>query len=225
MKKALHTHLIGFAVICSTLLFTSCDAHDDHDLQVETTMHLCDVVCSDGTVVRYDDYKARNKTASAVVFHINADGKGQGKAYAVCLYDIESTAFSDTLGIKQNTSANIIAHDGNTNSFTLLANKKIYSPMANMVFQYMDYGQSAYIPSVAQLQLLHAARNTVNSYISRCGGDIIPDNPNECWYWSSTEVSGQESAKAWLFSLASGALQETPKYESHKIRPIITLYH
>ncbi|MEE1080604.1 MAG: DUF1566 domain-containing protein, partial [Bacteroidales bacterium] len=44
-------------------------------------------------------------------------------------------------------------------------------------------------------------------------------------YWSSTEVSGQESAKAWLFSLASGALQETPKVESHKIRPIITLYN
>jgi hypothetical protein len=87
------------------------------------------------------------------------------------------------------------------------------------------YGQSAYIPSVAQLQLLYASRNAVNSYISKCGGDVISAEPNECWYWSSTEVSGQESAKAWLFSLASGAMQETPKTEPHKIRPIITLYH
>lgn len=223
MKKALHTHLIGFAVICSTLLFTSCDAHDDHDLQVETTMHLCDVVCSDGTVVRYDDYKARNKTASAVVFHINADGKGQGKAYAVCLYDIESTAFSDTLGIKQNTSANIIAHDGNTNSFTLLANKKIYSPMANMVFQYMDYGQSAYIPSVAQMEILYHAKPLINETIRRCGGIPLPETP-EGWYWTSTEVEGQEQMKAWLYSMVSGLRLETSKIQNHRVRPIITIY-
>ena len=99
------------------------------------------------------------------------------------------------------------------------------SSAATSVFDMWKYGQSAYIPSVAQLQLLYASRNAVNNYISKCGGDVISDEPSECWYWSSTEVSGQESAKAWLFSLASGAMQETPKTEPHKIRPIITLYH
>ncbi|MDY5681501.1 MAG: DUF1566 domain-containing protein, partial [Prevotella sp.] len=41
--------------------------------------------------------------------------------------------------------------------------------------------------------------------------------------WTSTEVQGQETAKAWLYSLASGSIQETPKTQPHKIRPIITL--
>ena len=71
----------------------------------------------------------------------------------------------------------------------------------------------------------HTEINTVNHYIQKCGGDIIPDDPDECWYWTSTEVKDMESDKAWLFSLASGALQETPKEQAHKVRPIITLYN
>ena len=88
-----------------------------------------------------------------------------------------------------------------------------------------QYGQSAYIPSVAEIRLLYGAKNRVNEYIKKCGGDVISDNPEECWYWTSTEVKDMESAKAWLFSLASGALQETPKEQPHKVRPIITLYN
>ncbi len=88
---------------------------------------------------------------------------------------------------------------------------------------FVGYGFAKY--KFKGAKLLFALVNAVNNYISRCGGDVISDEPSECWYWSSTEVSGQESAKAWLFSLSSGAMQETPKTESHKIRPIITLYH
>ena len=55
------------------------------------------------------------------------------------------------------------------------------------------------------------------------GGDPIPDNPDECWYWTSTEVQNQDLVKAWLYSLSSGALQETPKNASHKARAIISL--
>lgn len=74
------------------------------------------------------------------------------------------------------------------------------------------------------MQLLYRAKASVNAYIERCSGDPIPDEPDECWYWTSTEVSGQESAKAWLYSLSSGVMQETPKDQAHKVRPIITLY-
>lgn len=223
MNKAIHTIILGITAVFSTLLFSSCDAHDDHDLPIDTTMHLCDVVCSDGTVVRYDEYKAKGKTASAVVFHINNDGKGQGRAYAVCLYDIESSAFSDTLGIKQNTSASTEAHDGNTNTYTLLGNRNAYSPMANMVFQYMDYGQSAYIPSVAQMELLYHAKPVINETIRKCGGMPLPEAP-EGWYWTSTEVEGQEQMKAWLYSMVSGLRLETSKLQNHRVRPIITVY-
>ena len=206
---------IGFAVT-----MTSCDEHMDFP---DTAMKTCDILCTDGEIVRYDDMVSKGKTPIGIVFHVNQDGTTEGTGYAVYLWDVEPSAFSDSLGVKQNTSANPTAFDGNANTYAMYASG--VSPAADSVFDMWKYGQSAYIPSVAQLQLLHASRNVVNALISKCGGDVIPTEPSECWYWSSTEVSGQESAKAWLFSLASGALQETPKLESHKVRPIITLYH
>lgn len=86
-------------------------------------------------------------------------------------------------------------------------------------------GQSAYVPSVAQMRLLYAARETVNPILEKCGGDTLPQVENNCWYWTSTEVEGQQTAKAWLYSLGSGAMQETPKTQAHRVRPIITLNH
>lgn len=220
MHKILHTLFAAFATISMTAAFTSCDEHIEFP---DTAMKTCDILCTDGEIVRYDDMISRGKSPIGVVFHVNQDGRTEGTGYAVYLWDIDNAAYSDSLGVKQSTSANPSAFDGNTNTYAMFASG--VSPAAESVFDMWKFGQSAYIPSVAQLQLLYAARNAVNSYISKCGGDIISDKPNECWYWSSTEVAGQESAKAWLFSLASGALQETPKLESHKIRPIITLYH
>ena len=208
------------AIIGISVTMTSCDEHIEFP---DTAMKTCDILCTDGEIVRYDDMVSKEKTPIGVVFHVNQDGKTEGTGYAVYLWDVQPSAFSDSLGVKQNTSANPAAFDGNANTYAMYASG--VSSAATSVFDMWKYGQSAYIPSVAQLQLLYASRNAVNSYISKCGGDVISAEPSQCWYWSSTEVSGQESAKAWLFSLASGALQETPKVESHKIRPIITLYN
>ena len=99
----------------------------------------------------------------------------------------------------------------------------VYLHDLEQVFELWKYGQSAYVPSVAQMRLLYASREAVNPYIEQCGGMPIPDSANECWYWTSTEVAGQETAKAWLYSTGSGTIQETPKWQAHKVRPIITL--
>ena len=200
--------------------FVSCDEHRDFP---DTAMKTCDILCTDGKVVRFEDMQSQGKKPIAVVFHINQTDNMEGTGYAVYLWDIASAEFSDSIGVKQTTSANVTAYDGNSNTYAMHASG--VSPAADEVFNMWHYGQSAYIPSVAQMRLLYQAKNAVNSYIQRCGGDVISDNPDECWYWTSTEVKDQESAKAWLYSLASGALQETPKEQPHKIRPIITLYN
>ena len=209
--------------ICAALMavaFVSCDEHRDFP---DTAMKTCDILCTDGKVVRFEDMQSQGKKPIAVVFHINQTDNMEGTGYAVYLWDIASAEFSDSIGVKQTTSANVTAYDGNSNTYAMHASG--VSPAADEVFNMWHYGQSAYIPSVAQMRLLYQAKNAVNSYIQRCGGDVISDNPDECWYWTSTEVKDQESAKAWLYSLASGALQETPKEQPHKIRPIITLYN
>ena len=200
--------------------FVSCDEHRDFP---DTAMKTCDILCTDGKVVRFEDMQSQGKKPIAVVFHINQTDNMEGTGFAVYLWDIASAEFSDSIGVKQTTSANVTAYDGNSNTYAMYASG--VSPAADEVFNMWHYGQSAYIPSVAQMRLLYQAKNAVNSYIQRCGGDVISDNPDECWYWTSTEVKDQESAKAWLYSLASGALQETPKEQPHKIRPIITLYN
>ena len=210
-------------IICATLMgvaFASCDEHRDFP---DTAMKTCDILCTDGKVVRFEEVKSQNKTPIAVVFYVNQNEDIQGTGYAVYLKDIEPFAYSDSLGMKHNTSADIAAFDGSGNTHAMYSTGT--SPAASAVFDMWQYGQSAYIPSVAQIKLLYQARSVVNTYIRKCGGDVIPDNPDECWYWTSTEVNGQETAKAWLYSLASGALQETPKTQAHKVRPIITLYN
>ena len=68
-----------------------------------------------------------------------------------------------------------------------------------------------------------SAQTVINPIIEKCGGDPLPTEADECWYWTSTEVEGQQTVKAWLYSTASGTMQETPKTQAHKVRPIITI--
>lgn len=210
-------------MICATLAITSMTSCDEHREFPDTAMKTCDVLCTDGKVVRYDEVESKGKTPIGVVFYVNQREDIQGTGYAVYLWDLGYCAYSDSVGVKQNTSADMAAFDGNKNTYSMYASG--VSPAATAVFDMWQYGQSAYIPSVAEMRLLHENKHLVNTYIRKLGGDPIPDDPNECWYWTSTEVKDMEPAKAWLYSLASGALQETPKLQSHKVRPIITLYN
>ena len=158
-----------------------------------------------------------------MVFNINQSEEMEGNGYAVYLWDIAPKAFADSMGVSQKTSADLSAYDGNTNTFALYSAKNVRSPLAMSVVDLWRYGQSAYIPSVAQMRLLYNAKDAINPLIVKCGGTPIPDEDDDCWYWTSTEVKEQETAKAWLYSLGSGAIQETPKSQPHKARPIITI--
>lgn len=215
MKK-----IISMMMAVTTILFTSCDDHKDFP---DTAMKVGHVLCTDGKVLPFEQYEQSGKTAIAVVFHINQNEDIEGNGYAVYLDDIAPEAFADSIGVAQGTSASLTAYDGNTNTFALYDTREVSSPLAEKVFDLWRYGQSAYIPSVAQMRLLYQARDAINPYIVKCGGTPIPEDDNDCWYWTSTEVKGQETAKSWLFSLGSGAIQETPKWQAHKARPVITL--
>ena len=206
--------------IAAVLLLAACDAHIDVP---DTAVRPGHVLCEDGTALSYAQYAQSGKRAIAVVFDTERREGGEGNGYAVYLWDVAPQAFADSLGIAQGTSADLTAYDGNTNTFALYDTRETASPMAEAVFDLWRYGQSAYVPSVAQMRLLHAIRDTVNPFIERCGGDPLPLAETDCWYWTSTEVKGQQTAKAWLYSVGSGAMQETPKTQAHRVRPIITL--
>lgn len=210
--------IIGVVVAA---LLTACDAHRDFP---DTGMKQGHILCTDGKVLSYEDYERSGKTAIAVVFHVSQGEGEESSGYAVYLWNIAPVAFADSIGVAQGTSADITAYDGNGNTFALYDTSETTSPLATAVFDLWRYGQSAYIPSVAQIRLLMGAKDAINPFIEKCGGTPIPDAADDCWYWTSTEVEGQETAKAWLYSLGSGAMQETPKTQAHKARAIISIY-
>ena len=213
-------NIILLPLLLVMMLLTSCDEHRDFP---DTAMKVCDIVCTDGEVLPLAQYKESGKEAIAVVYHISHAETEPGHGYAVYLWDIGTAAFADSLGIRQGTSADPSAMDGNANTYALYTCKDTGSPMAKNVFAMWRYGQSAYVPSAAQMRQLKAARAKINPIIAMCGGTPLPEDEAEGWYWTSTEVKGQETAKAWLYSLSSGAMQETPKNQAHRVRPIITI--
>lgn len=211
-----------YIIIVAALSLAACDAHIETP---DETVRPGHVLCTDGTTMPYSKYEQSRKQAIAVVFDTGQREETGGNGYAVYLWDIAPQAFADSLGVEQGTSADTEAFDGNTNTFALYDTQETASPMAETVMDLWWNGQSAYVPSVAQMRLLYAARETVNPILEKCGGDTLPQVENNCWYWTSTEVEGQQTAKAWLYSLGSGAMQETPKTQAHRVRPIITLNH
>lgn len=212
-------YIIPFMLLLA-VAFTACDGHKEFP---DNSLSVCHILCTDGETMNYETYKESGKEAIAVVFYVNHDPTMEGQGYAVYLWDMEPLAFADSTGTAQNTSADTEALDGNTNTYSMYVGKGIGSPLALQVFDLWRYGQSAYIPSVAQMRLLKLAKAAINPYIIDCGGEPLPDDASMCWYWTSTEVKGQEDDKAWLYSLQSGAMQETPKSHSRKSRPIITI--
>lgn len=210
--------VISFLLLATMLV--GCDGHIEYP---DNSLAVCQILCTDGEILPLDSYRASGKEAIAVVFHVNHDAGIEGKGYAVYLWDLEPSAFSDTTGIAQNTSADTEALDGNANTYALYSGRDASSPLAQQVVDLWRYGQSAYVPSVAQMRYLKAAKSFINPILETCGGDTLPDDADACWYWTSTEVKGQEKDKAWLYSLKSGAIQETPKELGHKARPIITI--
>ena len=209
------------SAVVMVVALVACDAHIEIP---DTAMRPGHVLCVDGTTLPNSEYEQSGKQAIAVVFHTNPDGDTEGNGYAVYLWDIAPKAFADSLGVEQGTSADIGAYDGNTNTFALYETEETASPMAEAVFDLWKYGQSAYVPSVAQMRLLYSIRAVVNPVIEKCGGNPLSQEADACWYWTSTEVEGQQTAKAWLYSMGSGTMQETPKTQAHKVRPIITIY-
>lgn len=136
-------------------VLVGCDGHHD---PLDTSMKVGHILCTDGKTRSYEDYVASGKEAIAVVFHVNRNEEMSGTGYAVYLHDLPPEAFADSLGISQGTSADLAAYDGNENTFALYDTDDVSSPMAMQVFDMWRYGQSAYVPSVAQVRLLYAAK-------------------------------------------------------------------
>lgn len=208
-------------VIMATMLvgFSSCDEYEPKD----NTIHVGYVLCEDHSCMRPEDYFRQSKQKGiGVVF---AEQTKDHPLMAVMLEEINN-AFCDSLGLSNGTSGSLTAFDGAANTRAMqnsyLTEAKKGSPLAMQLFHFHGGGQSDYLPSVAEQRLLIASAKVLNPIIEQLGGTPIALD-GDCWYWTSTEVAGNNGKQAWLCSAANGGIIETPKTEKHKARAIIQI--
>ena len=221
IKHRIINKVFSLSVVIGSVLFSSC--HCDHEDEPSIPFKVGHVLCTDGSIMSLCNYVKSSKEAVGIVFHVNDVVSDGVLGYAIYITQPESASFADFCGVAQGTSASLTELDGNTNTYSLYKTADVNSPMADMVFNMWTYGQSAYIPSVAELRLLYANKDFVNERLLAVGGDPISDESGDCWIWSSTEVAGQEDSKGWLFSMNYGDIHETPKDQNHVVRPIIAI--
>lgn len=198
-------------------LISSCDNHVYED----ATWHAWApgmVYCTNGEILSYENCLSKGNQPEAIIFFVDKDNEISGKAYAVALEDYPKKEFidPDTTYFAQGTSANILQFDGESNTVKLRY-FQIQSPIAQSV------NPKYFIPSVAEMYKLYAAKGIINDIIQKCGGTPLPMDKDECWYWTSTECDGAETDRAWRYSLSSGRFEMADKHSQYATRPIISI--
>lgn len=231
MMKRISFFLSAFCIlVLSGMMVTACDEHEFLD----TDVHPGHVLCADGSMLSEDEYLSQPKTAKVrAVGVVYSEIQEDGSFLAVLLEDGVPVAFCDSVNMKQGTSCSVTAQDGfdNTCSLQNTRDAKTHhgSPLGDMVFSSHVYGQSDYIPSVSEARLLFASRHRVNGTMTLLANNDSTLNVNlldtsgeiSGWYWTSTEVESNPGMQAWLFSMATGVIHETPKTEAHPFRAIV----
>lgn len=206
-------------VLLITGALAACDAHIE---EPDKTVRPGHVLCVDGKAVPYSEYENSGKQAIAVVFHTYSDGETEGNGYAVYLWDMTPKALP-TASVSSRVRRRTLLHTTGMRTRSPCTIRKKRPRRWLKPFCLVEIRTERLYPSVAQMRLLYSAQTVINPIIEKCGGDPLPTEADECWYWTSTEVEGQQTVKAWLYSTASGTMQETPKTQAHKVRPIITI--
>ena len=149
-----------------------------------------DILCTDGSTVKPEQFASSDKTADGIVFHVDAtDSSG----WAVALNNQSSsiqwcTYYSyDIPNLPNISNARVAMHDLNGHSNTGIirteGNEQLF-PAAWAV----DYDNGWYLPSAGQLRYLYSYAPEINASLQVVGGTALPYQSNNYW-WSSTEIS------------------------------------
>ena len=166
-----------------------------------------DLLCTDGSTVKPDDYASSGKTAMGVVFYVDTTGAhgwaaslrtpgGNGciwnnKSNVTNLPDIDNyeEALADTCGMA-NTIAIKDYYGENFDDCPAVYRCYYYNHNTGQVGN-VHYGW--YLPAIGQLRKLYSVIHFINPSIAIAGGTQIPTNKNGMhapwWLWSSTENS------------------------------------
>lgn len=217
------------ALFMAMVSFVSCDDHE----AVDTAIHPGYILCADGTLVSEADYFGGHHSPAVGVVFTELTGN---RYYVVSVDELPPVQFCDTLGMDLGTSGDVTAFDGRINTIAMrnAYDEKIHkgSPLASAVFQSHRFGETDFIPSVAEMKAMFAQRGTINRIFSRLNeerpgtADLLETDGSTsgCMYWTSTEVSEDKTALAWRFSMSSGTAHEAAKTQFYRSRIISFFY-
>ena len=212
------------------------------DYLIHSSVLLGDVLCTDGSVMRPDDYLSSGKTnAMGVVFLVD-ENNGYGRAIALSdansnsyvvwarsyYYNIHSTP-------KSTITEPLLDIDGATNTNEILRTARLasgtnntatYAPAAHYCKFYNHHTYTTgtdslgwYLPAGGELRLIHANRVELNKTLTQLYNQD-PRNTllNKDKYWSSTEY---DDNKAWVV-FYNGFFHQRNKTDSYYYaRPVI----
>ena len=146
-----------------------------------------DILCTDGTVVKYSNWPVSGKTAKGVVFYVDASGR-HGWAMGLNESPVKNWCINSDMGYISGLSQYHSARDaikdfngsGNTQLISNLATFPANFPAAGYCIE-----QGGYLPSIGQLNVLFGELIVINSSLVKLGLSPITDDSS--WkYWSST---------------------------------------
>ena len=162
-------------------------------IALSQTVHIGDILCTDGSIVSSEAFAASGRTAEGVVFYVDAtDSHG----WVVSLDDQSSSikwSSTNNYGydlpdLENYANARVALHDLNGQENTgIIRNHGSSSdfPAAWVV----DYDNGWYLPSAGQLRYLYSCAPEINTSLQVAGGAPLPYH-GSCYWWSSTEHSG-----------------------------------
>lgn len=155
-------------------------------LSAQQTVHIGDILCTDGSTVRINEFPSSGKTAMGVVYYVDPSGQN---SLAVNLYDDEVNTPFGGYGddfplpdIDESRKA-IYDFDGYYNTETLrnMFGGAYFYPAPWSV----DFENDWYLPAAGELRLLYNQILVVNNSLAAIGATPLYEDTDN--YWSSTE--------------------------------------
>lgn len=154
-------------------------------LSAQQTVHIGDILCTDGSTVSVNEFPSSGKTAMGVVYHV--DNSGQS-GLAVNLHDDEVNTpfggYGDDFPLTDIEESRKAIYDfgGYHNTAILRSLGNTYSYPAPWS---VDFENDWYLPAAGELRLLYNQILTVNNSLAAIGATPLYEDTDN--YWSSTE--------------------------------------
>ena len=151
-----------------------------------------DILCTDNSIVKYDDWPVSGKTPMGIVFYVNNSG-AHGWAVSLNQSSCPTWGSSGLIGTAYSQWRAAVRDMGgavHTQAIRAAGNASDY-PAAWLP----DASQGWYLPTIGQLGVLYGELMTVNAGLNRVGGTQITDGAGSStptgntYIWSSTEKS------------------------------------